>query len=86
MRGDPYEAVDPVFGVRESLLVKTEPADEVVAKQYNVETGSQVLKYDFVLATESEVSKLREEEAKQALADLGHGVQWLNGLPVPDVD
>ena len=75
-----------MFGVQESLLIETELADEAVAKQHSVEIGTPVFKYDFVLATEREVSELREKEATQALADLGHGVQWLNGLPVPDVD
>ena len=86
MHGDPYETSDPVFGVQESLLTNYQAADEAVAKKYDVKPGSKVMKYDFILASEKEVSDERNKRAEQALAELGHKTKWLNGLPVPDVD
>lgn len=86
LRDDPYEQSDAVFGVKESLLVKFNPADRMTAKDYDVKVGSPVLEHDFVLATEQEASDLRDERSKKALVDLGRKVKLMEGLPVPDVD
>ena len=86
LRGDPYEASDVVFGVKESLLVDLELADDATAMQYNVKPGTLVLKYDFVLVSDKEADDLRDEKSRQALAALGRRVKILDGLPVPDVD
>jgi hypothetical protein len=36
-RGDPYKTSDPVFGLKESLVVGLKEVDEVTAKKYNVQ-------------------------------------------------
>jgi hypothetical protein len=86
LRGDPYETSDAVFGVKESLLVDLGAADAQTVKQYNVDEGCKLLKYDFVLVSEAEATALREEEAKKAMNALGRRMKLLEGLPVPDVD
>ena len=86
LRGDPYETSDAVFGVKSSLIVDFNSADEEMAKKYNVRPGTRVLKHDFVLVSEKEASDLRDERSRKALAALGRRVKLLDGLPVPDVD
>ena len=86
LRKDPYETSDPVFGVKESLLVDFRPADSMMAKQYEVKPGSLVLEQDFVLVTDAEASDLRNARSRKALADLGMRVTMVEGLPVPEVD
>jgi len=85
-RGDPYEASDPVFGVKESLIVDLSEVDEEISKKYNIPVGTKLLKQDFVLATEEQAAKLRAEKAEEVLKKLGKNMKLLNGLPVPDVD
>lgn len=86
LRGDPYETSDAVFGVKDSLIIDLEPADDATAKQYNVKPGTRLLKRDFVLVSEQEARELRDEKARKALAGLGRKLKLVNGLPVPDVD
>lgn len=86
MRGDPYETSDAVFGVKESLLIDLHTADAEQAAQYDVKEGSKVIKYDFVLVTDEESKKLREQEAMAAMEKLGRRMKLYDGLPVPDVD
>lgn len=86
LRNDPYETSDAVFGVKESLLVDFQPADKMLAREYDVPVGSAVLEHDFVLVTDREASDLRDERSKKALANLGRRVKLVEGLPVPDVD
>ena len=86
IRGDPYETSDAVFGVKNSLIVDFDEADEETAKKYGVEVGSLVLRHDFVLVSEKESSDLRDQRSKEALEKLGSKVKILDGLPVPDVD
>ena len=86
IRGDPYKTSDAVFGVKNSLIVDFEKADEKTAKKYDVEVGSLVLRHDFVLVSEKESSELRDRRSKEALEALGEKVRIVGGLPVPDVD
>jgi hypothetical protein len=86
IRNDPYETSDAVFGVKQSLIVDFDAVDATTAKQYGVEKGSKVLKHDFVLVSDKETEKLRDENALKALKALGRRVKLLNHLPVPDVD
>ncbi|MCJ1475510.1 hypothetical protein MMC13_004173 [Lambiella insularis] len=86
LRGDPYETSDAVFGVKQSLLVDFEPADEETHERYGVEVGSLVLKHDFVLVSEKEARELRDERSRAALKALRRKVKLLDGLPVPDLD
>jgi len=60
--------------------------DAATAKQYNVEEGSKLLKYDFVLVTDKEAKALKEKEATKAMEKLGRRMKLYEGLPVPDID
>lgn len=76
-RGDPYETSDPVFGVKESLIVDLGVVDEEISKKYGVKVGMPLLRYDFVLATEEETKVLKREKAREALDKLGiSDVMW----------
>ena len=86
LRGDPYETSDAVFGVKQSLIVDLGRADEETAQQYGVQVGSKVLRHDFVLVSDAETEKLRDENALAAMKKLGRNVKLLNHLPVPDLD
>jgi hypothetical protein len=66
--------------------VDFEKADEETARQYGVDIGTKVLKHKFVLVSDQETEKLRDENALAALKKLGRKVKLLNHLPVPDVD
>lgn len=85
-RGDPYESTDPVFGVKESLIVDLGTVDEAMSKTYNVPTGTKLLKQDFILSPVKEALELREKRAKEAMEKLGISMEVVDGLPVPDVD
>lgn len=86
-RGDPYETSDPVFGVKESLIVDlTEVSDPTTASQYGVEIGTPLLKYDFVLLTEQQARDLRKQRAVEAMQKQKRNVVFHNGLPVPATD
>jgi hypothetical protein len=87
VRGSDYETSDAVFGVKDSLIVGLETVTPEQAKQYNVDEGTQLLTYDFVLVTDEETKNLRHKEAEEAMRGLGlEGMTIINGLPVPDVD
>lgn len=86
-RGDPYESSDPVFGVKESLVVDLSTVtDPEMAKKYSVKEGTHLLTYDFVLVTMKESLKLRKEEAIKAIQKMGKNVEDFQGLPILDVD
>ena len=86
LRGDPYETSDAVFGVKESLIVDLGTVSPEQAAKYGVSEGTKLLTYDFVLVTDEETRKLREEESLKAMEKLGLRMKLLDGLPVPDVD
>lgn len=86
-RGDPYETSDPVFGVKESLIVDLSIVTDLeVAKRYAVQEGTPLLSYDFVLVTTEESLKKRKEEAIKAIAKMGKHQDDFKGLPILDVD
>lgn len=86
LRHDPYETSDAVFGVKESLIIELSTVNAEQAKQYGVKEGDKLITYDFVLVSDSEATKLREENAMKAMEVLGRRMKLYNGLPVPDVD
>jgi hypothetical protein len=86
IRNDPYETSDAVFGVKQSLIVDFDAVDAATANKYGVAEGSKVLKHDFVLVSDKETEKLRDENALKEMKALGRRVKLLNHLPVPDVD
>ncbi|KAF2133522.1 aromatic compound dioxygenase [Dothidotthia symphoricarpi CBS 119687] len=87
IRGSDYETSDAVFGVKDSLIVALDTVTPQLAAQYNVEAGSKLLRYDFVLVTDEETQQLRHDEAVKAMRALGREhMKIIKGLPVPDVD
>ena len=76
-RGDPYESSDPVFGVKESLIVDLGIVDAEVATKYGVKEGMKLLHYDFVLATDEQAKELRKEKRAEAAGKLGLDLEKL---------
>ena len=70
-RGDPYETSDPVFGVKESLIVDLSHVNPVLAQKFGVKVGMKLLTYDFVLASEDQAMGIREEKRMEAAAKMG---------------
>ena len=56
------------------------------AKKYGVSEGGKSLSYDFVLVSDAEARKLKEEEAMRAMVAQGRKMRLYEGLPVPEVD
>jgi hypothetical protein len=87
LRGDPYETSDVVFGVKESIIVSLSTVTAEQVEKYGVKEGTKLLTYDFVLVTDAETNKLREEKALEAMRKMGReNMTVINGLLVPDVD
>ncbi|KAI1343519.1 dioxygenase [Xylariaceae sp. FL0016] len=86
MRGDPYETSDAVFGVKQSLIVDMDKVDKETAQKYDIKEGSWLLKHDFVLTSKEETEKLRDQNAMEALKQLGLRMKLVDHLPVPEVD
>ena len=86
LRGDPYETSDAVFGVKKSLVIDLDKVDKETAEEYGVEEGMWLLKHDFVLTTQEETEKLRDQLATEALQKLGLNLKLVDHLPVPDLD
>ncbi|KAF4943342.1 hypothetical protein FSARC_14943 [Fusarium sarcochroum] len=87
VKDDPYESTDAVFGVKDSLVVPIQKvADEDTARKYDVEVGSALLTYDFVLVTDAAAARLRRQKAEEAMANLGRNFKFIDDLPVPDLD
>lgn len=87
LKGDPYETSDAVFGVKNTLVVGIDKVeDEAQAAQYDVKVGSALLTYDFVLVTKQEALDLRYSNAKAAMEAQGIKMEYIDGLPVPEVD
>ena len=76
-----------MFGVKNTLIVSTtRVTDESVANKYGVKVGTALMEYDFVLVTEDAAMNLRHEKASEAMKAQGKQMQFIDGLPVPDVD
>ncbi|KAL7911026.1 aromatic compound dioxygenase [Trichoderma velutinum] len=87
LKNNPYETSDAVFGVKDTLVVELgQVTDEAMAQQYGVSVGCALLRYDFVLVTKKQAMDLRHSNAAAAMLVQGRRVQFVNGLPVPDVD
>lgn len=86
LRGDPYETSDAVFGVKQSLVVDLGKVDKETAEKYGVKEGIWLLEHDFVLTTQEETAKLKDELATEALKKLGLNMKLVDHLPVPDLD
>lgn len=86
LKNDPYETTDAVFGVKDPLVVEVQKANEQEAQQHGVKAGAAVIKYDFVLVTEEEAARLRQENAEKAMASSSKSFRLADGVPIPDVD
>lgn len=75
-----------MFGVKKSLLVDLNQIDGDTAQRYAVSAQSKVLRRDFVLVTEQESAKLRDEKTQEAFGAAGFEYKLWNGMPIPDVD
>lgn len=74
---------DPVFGVKESLIVDlSQVSDPAMASQYGVEIGTPLLTYDFVLLTEQQARDLRKQRAVEAMQQQKRNVVFHDELPV----
>ena len=83
-RGDPYETSDPVFGVKESLMVDfSTVTDPKIAARFDAPQGMHLLTHDFVLLTESEARELRKNKAIEAMEKQSRNVVFVKDLPVP---
>jgi len=84
LRGDPYETHDPVFGVKQSLVVDLGTVEHgPIAEACDVKPGIKLLRHDFVMVGAEEAADLRRHEAKQIM---GGKISFYEGMPVPDVD
>jgi protocatechuate 3,4-dioxygenase beta subunit len=86
IKGSDYETSDAVFGVKESLIVPLGTVDKALAEKYSVKQGAKLIKYDFVLVSDTEAKELRERNAMEAMEAQGRKMKLWEGLPVPDVD
>lgn len=87
LKNDPYESSDAVFGVKKTLVVDLSKVTEVsTAEKYSVELGCALMEYDFVLVTEEAAMELRQKKATEAMQAQGRKVQFIDGLPIPDLD
>lgn len=86
IKGDPYEASDAVFGVKDDLIVEVGKVDQATAEKYGVKESSALITWDFVLVSDKEADELRDQKSIEALKKLGRHVKIVDGLPVPDVD
>ena len=72
--------------MKESLLIDLHKANAEQAQKYGVPEGSKLITYDFVLVSEEESRRLREEKAMQAMEAQGRRMKLYKGLPVPNLD
>lgn len=87
MKGDPYESHDPVFGVKESLLVTLDDLkDPILLKDHDLPPNSKILKQKFVMVSTEEATALRQKNAKEVMETESSKITFYNGLPVPAVD
>ena len=86
LRNDPYETSDAVFGVKNSLVVDLGIVTKEMVQKYSVAPNSKLMTYDFVLVTDDEAMRLKEQKAREAMEAQGRRMKFYHGLPVPDVD
>lgn len=81
LRGDPYETSDAVFGVKESLIIDLQRVGDVdgLAEKHGVPPDTKLLQYDFVLITDEQQQKKREEDAWREVERQGGGLDVIDG-------
>lgn len=76
-----------MFGVKNSLVVELgQVKDPKMAQKYGVPEGTALMQYDFVLVTKKEALELRFKNAAAAMEAQGQTMEYIDGLPVPEVD
>lgn len=87
LKDDPYETSDAVFGVKSTLVVELgKVQDEKMAREHGVQIGCALMEYDFVLVTKEEAMDLRYRNAEAAMLAQGKKMEYIDGLPVPELD
>jgi len=87
LKNDPYESSDAVFGVKNTLVVNLKKVeDSELAQKHGVDVGCALMEYDFTLVTEEAAMELRHKNASDAMLAQGKKMQFVDGLPIPDVD
>ncbi|KAF2761072.1 hypothetical protein EJ05DRAFT_524333 [Pseudovirgaria hyperparasitica] len=82
---DAYESSDAVFGVKDALGVDLGTVGVEEKEAYGVEEGTRMIRYEFVLVSESEARELREMKAMEAVEAQGRRMKMWNDLHVPVV-
>lgn len=75
-----------MFGVKDNLVVEIGETDKATSDKYEVDEGTALITWDFVLVSDKEANELRDKKSIEALKKLGRHVKIVDGLPVPDVD
>ncbi|KAJ8121151.1 hypothetical protein ONZ43_g2324 [Nemania bipapillata] len=81
LRDSKYRDSDAVFGVKRSLVVDIHELDAETAAKYNLSGVNKLLRYDFVLASDSEANALRERHSAAALKALGRDASLPSHVP-----
>lgn len=68
------------------MVIDLDKVDKETAEKYGVAEGSWLLKHDFVLTTQEETERLRDQLAEEALQKLGLSLKLVDHLPVPGLD
>lgn len=65
-------------------IAKISDTNAALAGKYGMQIGDWMLERDFVLTTHEEGAKLRVEQSKEALRNLGVRVKLVDGLPIAE--
>lgn len=68
------------------MIIDLDKVDKETAEKYGVKEGIWLLRHDFVLTTQEETERLKDELALEALKKLGLRMKLVDHLPVPDLD
>jgi hypothetical protein len=73
--------------VKNTLVVNLKKVENSeLAQKYGVDVGCALMEYDFALVTEEAVMELRHKNASEAMVAQSKNMQFVDGLPIPDVD
>lgn len=65
IRGDPYETIDPVFGVKSSLIVDIGRVQNTsIAEKYGIHEQDWLIRWDFVMVTLDEMQALQKKHKR----------------------
>lgn len=70
-----------MFGVKRSLVVDICEVDSEMVARYNLSGVNKLLRYDFVLASDTETNALRAEQYASAMKVLGLDANMVGHVP-----